>query len=44
MTSSTYYSKPFAQPNIEDDDYDDCYNIRKSTEEESIALQQLKRN
>ena len=39
--TSTYYSKPFAQPNI-DDDYDDCYNIRKSVEEESIALQQLK--
>ena len=39
--TSTYYSK-FAQPNIDDDDYDDCYNIRKSTEEESIALQQLK--
>lgn len=40
--TSTYYSKPFAQPDIDDDDYDDCYNIRKSAEEESIALQQLK--
>ena len=39
MTST--YSKPFAQPNI-DDDFDDCYNIRKSTEEEEAALQQLK--
>ena len=40
--TSTYYSKPFAQPNINDDEYDDCYNIRKSTEEEGTALQQLK--
>jgi len=38
MTST--YSKPFAQPNI-DDDYND-YNIRKSTEEEETALQHLK--
>jgi len=29
--TSTYYSKPF-------EDYDDCYNIRKSTEEEGVAL------
>ena len=40
--TSTYYSKPFAQPNIDDEDYDDCYNRRKSTEEEQAALQQLK--
>lgn len=40
--TSTYYSKPFAQPNIDDEDYDDCYNRRKSTEEEETALQQLK--
>jgi len=40
--SSTYYSKPFAQPNIDDEDYEDCYNIRKSTSEEVTTLQQLK--
>ena len=40
--STTSYIKPFAQPDIDDEDYDDCYNVRKSTEEEQAALQQLK--
>jgi len=42
IMTSTYCSKPFAQPNIDDDKYDDCYNIRKTLEEEETALQQLK--
>jgi len=42
IMTSTYCSKPFAQPNIDDEDYEDCYNIRKSTSEEVTTLQQLK--